>query len=83
MPCLGADIKKAIEPLLDAGTRKLLDSIPDCDDGREIKVCGKSARAKSAYQEFTGQCLRDKHLKKFDPGALKDCARQWREKKST
>ena len=84
VPCLGSDIKQAIlEGVRDPRVALILESIPDCPDRTGIDFCGKKARKRSAYQEFTSTCLRDKHLTRFDPTALKDCAQQWRQRKKT
>ncbi len=83
-PCLGAEVKQAIRQGVDGRQVQIvLESIPDCADPIGIEVCGKKGKARSAYQEFVGTCLKAKKLKKFDPEAMKECARQWRERKST
>lgn len=79
-PCLGEDIKEAILQ----GAPHLKDTlalIADCKDAKGLDLCGQTKKKRSAYQEWTSQCLKAKKLTKFDPGALKDCARQWRERK--
>ncbi|MDD4985234.1 MAG: hypothetical protein PHQ43_05510 [Dehalococcoidales bacterium] len=81
VPCLGRDVKEAISAQIGGvAIQHTLGQIPDCDNDQEIQVCGKAARAKSAYQEWTSQCMKGKHLKKLDPEAMRDCARQWRER---
>ena len=83
-PCLSQDIKDIIsEKLRDSRIDQLLDSIKTCDTELTIELCGKKVRPRSAYQEFVGNCLRGKHLKKFDPGALKECAAEWRQQKKS
>ena len=70
-PCLEAGFKEALlREVQDTALRAALEQLP---------VCG--LRKKSEYQLFTSQCLKGKHLTRFDPGALKDCARQWRERR--
>jgi hypothetical protein len=82
VPCLSKEIKAAIrEKINDARTMSALEEIPDCPSGTDMQLCGGKKRKTSAYQEFVGQCLRDKKLTHFDPSALKDCAAQWRKQK--
>lgn len=70
-PCLEASLKeRLLNSLTDAALREAVNALPAC-----------GVRKRSKYQEFTASCLRAKHLTKFDPTALKDCARQWREQK--
>ena len=70
-PCLEAGFKEALlREIQDTALRAALEQLP---------VCG--LRKKSEYQVFVSGCLKAKHLKGFDPGALKDCAAQWRERK--
>jgi hypothetical protein len=78
-------LKEALRSVLsDVGTIAVVDEIPECEDPEGIAVCGiRKKRKASEYQIFIGQCLRDKHLKGFDPTALKDCAAQWRQLKKS
>jgi hypothetical protein len=79
-PCISEALKAAIKQVIkDPEIIKSIDAAPNCPSGVQINLCGKKGRARSEYQEFTGNCLRAKHLTQFDPNALKDCARQWRE----
>jgi hypothetical protein len=64
----------------------LLKAVADCPKGENLNLCSgkdKSSRRLSEYQVFTSKCLREKHLTKFDPSALKDCAAQWRQRKQS
>lgn len=71
VPCLDKQFKEALlGEVLDKSLREALEQLP---------VCG--VRKRSAYQDFTSGCMKAKNLKGFDPGALKDCAAQWRQKK--
>ena len=82
IPCLGLEVKEAIaENLAGSAIKQVLEQIPTCPGEKDIQMCVKPPRKKSAYQEFAGNCLREMHLKKFDPNAMRECARQWREKK--
>ena len=66
----------------------LLKAVADCPKGQTLNLCNVSGkensnRRLSEYQVFTSKCLREKHLTKFDPSALKDCAAQWRQRKQS
>jgi hypothetical protein len=68
----------------DAATEQLLARIPDCPQGEALNVCGRrGTRQPSAYQQFVGQCLREKKVKSFAdaPAKLKQCASEWRARK--
>ena len=89
IPCLAEDFKIAInEKFKTVEVAALLSGIPNCPDGQLVNFCKKTSkgstggggqkRAPSAYQTFIGSCLRDKHLKGFDPEAMKDCAVKWK-----
>lgn len=90
-PCLGYQIKKTLVNELGDSVAETVKKIPTCDDQLAINLCentpgGRSTKSKkgrrlSAYQLFVSKCMKDKHLKGFDPGAMKDCAAQWREEK--
>lgn len=83
IPCLGVQVKEAIaENLTGSAIKAVLEQIPTCPGKQDIQMCLKPPRKRSAYQEFAGECLRAKHLHKFDPNAMRDCAAQWREKKA-
>ena len=70
-PCLDNPFKEELLAVLtDPDMRKAVAALPTC-----------GGRKRSKYQIFVGECLRGKHLKGFDPTALKDCAQRWRERK--
>lgn len=83
-PCMSESLKNLIRDFTDdPSTLRQVNAIPTCSLGEILQLCDSKTggRKRSAYQEFTSQCLKDKHLTKFDPNALKDCARQWTEAK--
>jgi len=80
-PCLGRDIKDAIlREIRDPGVDAVVGKVRDCDDPVGIELCGKVGRARSAYQEFIGGCLREAKVKSFAdaPAKMKACAAAWR-----
>lgn len=81
-PCLGADVKKAILEEI-PGLKELLGKVADCEDPEGLEICGRTGRARSAYQSWVSECMRGKKIKGFGeaPAAMRDCARQWRERK--
>jgi len=88
IPCLSKEFKDAInKEFKNDRVAAMLDEIETCKPGHLINLCPRSSRGEkqkrepSAYQQFVGQCLREKHLHGFDPGAMKDCAGQWQEMK--
>ena len=83
-PCMSDAIKESIAKIdQSARTAQVLSKIKPCKDGAEIVMCGvKGTRPRSPYQEFVSQCMKAKKLKGFDPEAMKDCARRWREKQN-
>jgi hypothetical protein len=83
-------LKKVIREFTDDPlVLRQVDRIATCDRGQILEMCPnvsggrgeKTKRGPSAYNTFAGECLRNKHLTKFDPEAMKDCARQWHNKK--
>lgn len=69
VPCLSPDIREAIlREVSDPALRETLEQLPDC------------GRKRSAYQEFVSTCMKAKHLTGLDPEAMRNCARQWRER---
>lgn len=81
-PCLGADVKKAILEEI-PGLKDILGKVSDCDDPETLELCGRTGRARSAYTEHISSCMKAKKIKGFGeaPAAMRDCARQWRERK--
>lgn len=81
-PCLGKDVKDAILKEI-PGLKDILGKVVDCEDPEGLELCGKTGRARSAYTEFIGPCMKAKKIKSFGeaPAAMRDCARQWRERK--
>ncbi len=80
-PCLGRDIKAAIlKEVTDEAVVALLERVADCAEATAIELCGAGVRARSRYQQFVSECMVSKHLKGFDPEAMKDCARQWKQR---
>ena len=80
--CLGADVKNAILKDL-PGLKDILGKIPDCPAPREVTLCGRAGRARSAYTEFVAECMRGKKIKSFGeaPAAMRACAAEWRARK--
>lgn len=69
VPCLSPDLREAIlQEISDPVLRETVAQLPDC------------GRKRSAYQEWVSQCMKAKHLTGLDPGAMRDCAQQWRER---
>lgn len=86
VPCMAESLKKVIRQFIDdPHTLEQISKLPNCITGEILELCGgkPGGRKRSAYQEFTSQCLKSKHLTKFDPNALKDCARQWQQQKQS
>ncbi len=82
IPCMSQALKDVILKFSDdARVVGQLKEIETCPAGDILNLCaGKVKRKRSAYQEWVSKCLKDKHLKKFDPNALKGCAIEWRER---
>ena len=81
-PCAGADVKKAILEEI-PGLKELLGKIADCEDPEGLELCGRTSRARSAYQEFVSSCMKAKKIKGFgeSTAAMRSCAAEWRERK--
>ena len=83
-PCMSDEFKVAIiEKFNNKHITDLVNSIPSCSKGLTIQLCQgtrgpKEKRAPSEYNLFIKSCMQAKHLKGFDPGAMKDCAGQWK-----
>lgn len=83
-PCLGSDIKTAIlREIRDPGVEAVVGKVRDCDDPVGIELCGKTGRARSAYQSHISTCMKAKGVKGFGAAgpALKQCAAEWRASK--
>ena len=82
---MGIDVKNALRELKDVGIDTALDTIKDCSEPLELKMCTISGRAKSEYQVFIGNCMRSKPIKgkPFGEAAkyMKECAVEWRKVK--
>ena len=84
-PCIGASLKQVVlenNPEL----ASVLTSIPDCKLPLDIKFCGvgKAKRPRTEYQQYVSDCLkRHDGVKSFGeaPAKMKECAREWRERK--
>ena len=87
IPCMSEPLKEVIRKFTDdPQAMRSIKEITTCPIGVILNLCTgrtKTGRARSAYQEFTSQCLKSKKLTKFDPTALKDCAAQWRQLKKS
>jgi hypothetical protein len=92
IPCLGADLKKALmAAVLDKGTQMLIREMPECDNAQAVDFCwlpkgqAKGKRGRSEYQEFVSKCMKGKGLKGQPFGAaapaMKECTIEWRAKK--
>jgi hypothetical protein len=85
-PCISEEFKDAIKDRFNnPHVSSMVDAIPSCQRGMTIQLCpgktSKEKRAPSEYNLFVKDCMQSKHLKGFDPGAMKDCAAQWKTKK--
>ena len=80
-PCLGKDVKEAILQNFPS-LEDLLGKVPNCKDTEGLELCGRRARARTAYQEHTSTCMKAKKIKGFGeaPAAMRQCAKEWKEK---
>jgi len=82
-PCMSPGIKDTIREYDNSPeVQKQLNRIPDCTGDEVLNVCecsegGKRKREPSAYNNFIKSCFQEKP----NP-TLKDCAADWRKKKT-
>lgn len=77
-PCLEPGAKDLILKSLPAGkARDLVQGLPTCGESKK--------RPRSVYQEHISACMKAKNIKGFGeaPGAMRECAAAWRQKKGT
>ncbi len=80
--CLDPDLKKAVLQEL-TGQPALAEAIKASPNGGPGGVGKGGKRAPSAYNIFSGECMREKGVKGFGQAApaMKACAADWRAKK--
>ena len=82
VPCLSDQAKELLrQGATDPVMRQAIDAVGTCAGGEYLNLCGEQKRPRSQYQTFISECLKAKRLTRFDPEAMKDCARTWRERK--
>jgi hypothetical protein len=85
VPCISAELKKAIRKVANPITVAELDKIDDCPDDVEIQFCGRKPRKQSEYQKFMSVCMKGGG-DKSRAGAgksLRECAETWRKQKES
>ncbi len=97
-PCLSTDLKKVLKGAVgDDELLKMIDEVPNCPKGMEMRLCPagtksrgagqKAKRAPTAYQMHIKQCMVNKPIKGKPFGTasryLKECAKEWRQQKKS
>jgi len=83
-PCLGKLIKDTLSEKL-PGLADVLEEIPTCEEDANIELCmnepreatkgsGRKKRAPSAYNRYTGSCMKEGN-------SMKECASRWKTQK--
>lgn len=84
---MGRQLKELLATLEDPELDKILAKIADCPTPTSIMLCGvgKNRRARSEYQEFMSECLKDQPIQGMPFGEatkyMKRCAAQWKAQK--